>query len=73
MLYRVKVIPNAGRDEVLEDGDDLKVRLRAPATKGKANKALTEILAEHFHVKKRDVRIIKGERSREKVVEVVKE
>ena len=71
MLYRVKVIPNAGRDEVLEAGDGLKVRLRAPATKGKANKALIEILAEHFKVKKKDIRIIKGDRSREKVVEIL--
>jgi uncharacterized protein (TIGR00251 family) len=72
MRYRVKVIPNARRDEVLEDGENLKVRLKGPAAKGKANKALIELLADHFQVKKRDVRIIKGERSREKVVEVLK-
>jgi uncharacterized protein (TIGR00251 family) len=73
MRFKVKVVPNARRDEVLEDGDSLKVRLTVPATKGKANRALIELLAEHFHVKKRDVRIIKGERSREKIIEILRE
>lgn len=73
MRFRVKVIPNAGRNEVLQEGDSLKVRLRAHAAKGKANKAMIELLADHFHVKKRDVMIIKGERSRDKIVEVLKE
>lgn len=72
MRFRVKVVPNSGRDEVLEDGENLKVRLKAPAVKGKANKALIEVLANHFNVKKRDIRIVKGDRSREKLVEILK-
>jgi uncharacterized protein (TIGR00251 family) len=71
MLFQVSVIANAGRNEVLEDGNRLKVRLMAPATRGKANKALIKLLADHFDVKKRSIRIIKGERSREKLVEIL--
>jgi uncharacterized protein (TIGR00251 family) len=71
MRFRVKVVANARRNEVLQDGDLLKVRLTAPAIKGKANKALIELLAKHFHVRKRNIRIVKGERSREKLVEIM--
>ena len=46
--------------------------LRAPAVDGKANKALIELLAGHFKVKKKDIEIIKGELSREKVITVNK-
>jgi uncharacterized protein (TIGR00251 family) len=73
MLVKVRVITNAGRNEVLDDSDQLKVRLKAPATKGKANKVLIDVLAKHFHVRKGNVRIVKGERSREKLIEILKD
>jgi len=69
-LIDVKVIPNAKKNAVLREGDKLKVYVNAPAVSGKANKAVVEMLAEFFKVKKRDVNIVRGERSREKVVEV---
>ena len=68
----VKVIPNAKRDEVV-DGDVLKVYVRAPAVGGRANRAVIEVLAEFFNVRKGCVRIVLGERSREKVVDVCRE
>jgi uncharacterized protein (TIGR00251 family) len=68
----VKVIPNAKRDEVV-DGDVLKVYVRAPAVDGKANKAVIKALAEFFNVRKSCIRIVLGERSREKVVDVIRE
>ena len=50
----------------------MKVYLTAPAVEGKANKALIEFLSEHFGVKKRDIKILLGEKSRNKVVEILK-
>lgn len=72
MRVSVLVVPNAGRNGVVEEGDHLKVYVRAPPVKGKANEAVIEVLAEFFGVKKGDIRIISGERSREKVVEIRK-
>lgn len=69
-MINIKVIPNAKKNEVIEEGDRLKVRVTAPAIDGKANKAVAEILAEFFKVKKRDIRIIRGEKTREKVIEI---
>ncbi|ACB07219.1 DUF167 domain-containing protein [Candidatus Korarchaeum cryptofilum] len=72
MRVSVLVVPNAGRNGVVEEGDHLRVYVRAPPVKGKANEAVIEVLAEFFGVKKSDIRIISGERSREKVVEIRK-
>lgn len=70
MRVNIRVIPNAKKNDVSEEGEKLKVYVKAPAVDGKANKAMIEVLAEYFKVKKGDIRIIRGERSREKVVEV---
>lgn len=69
-VVNIKVFPNAKKNEVSEEEDRLKVRVTALAVGGKANKAAIEVLAEYFKVKKRDIRIIRGEKSREKVIEV---
>lgn len=67
----VKVIPKASRAEVVGlEGDILKVKLTAPPEGGRANKQLIEVLARHFNVPKRAVRILKGETSRQKIVEI---
>ncbi len=70
MKLRVKVIPNARKQEVIE-GEVLKVKVRAPPEGGRANEELIEVLAKHFNVPKRNVRIISGFKSRCKLVEVI--
>ena len=70
MLIKVRVTPNAKKTEIIKEGEILKVRLKASAVDGKANSALIEILAGYFRVRKSGVRIVKGQKSRQKVVEV---
>lgn len=70
MILQIKVIPNAKKERVLEEESCLKVYLTVPARQGKANKALIKLLSAHFNVQKRQVVIIKGEKSHNKVVEV---
>jgi len=70
MIVNVKVVPNAKRNKIIEENGKLKVYLNAPAVDGKANQALVEFLAEHYNVKRRQVTIIRGEKNREKVVEI---
>ncbi len=57
--------------EVGEEGERLKVRLTAPPVDGAANEALVALLAERLGVPKRQVVIVRGATSRQKVVEVV--
>ena len=70
MKINIKVIPNAKHNKLVEEFGRLKVYLTAPAVEGKANEALIEFLAEHFKVKKNKISIIRGVKSREKIVEV---
>jgi len=69
MLVRVQ--PRASRDEIagVVDGA-LKVRLQAPALEDRANVALCEYLAQLLKTPKSAVRILSGDRSRIKRVEV---
>ena len=72
-VISIKVIPNAKKNKISDEDGKLKVRVNAPAVGGKANKAVVEVLAGFFEVKKKDIRIIRGEKSREKVIAVNKE
>jgi hypothetical protein len=67
---KIKVVPNARKNKVFEEGERLKVYVTSPPTGGKANKAVIKLLADFFEVKRGDVKIIKGEKSREKIVEI---
>ena len=71
MKINIKIIPNAKKDKIIQDAGNLKVYVTAPAVDGKANKALVELVADHFDVAKSSVKIIKGEKSRNKVLEIV--
>jgi len=65
------VQPRAPRDEVSGvHGDALKIRLAAPPVDGAANDALVNFLAAVFAVPRRAVRILAGESSRSKLVEI---
>ena len=55
-------------DEVV-DGI-LKVRVMAPAVEGAANNALVRLLSDELGVSRRDVRIVAGASSRQKLVVV---
>ena len=66
---KVKVFPKAKKERVEKEGELLKVYVNAPAVDGKANSAVIESLAEYFGKKKSQVRIVLGEKSREKVIE----
>jgi len=72
MLLTIKVIPNASKSRVVEEKGSLKVYVNSPPVDGKANKELIEVLADHFNVKKNRISIIRGEKSRTKVINVAK-
>jgi uncharacterized protein (TIGR00251 family) len=72
VIFEVRVQPRASRDEVAGVyGGALKIRLRAPALENKANEALVEFLAELLKRPKSAVRILGGERSRTKRIEIL--
>ncbi|MFI5309937.1 MAG: DUF167 domain-containing protein [Gemmatimonadales bacterium] len=69
--FAVRVQPRSSREGVDGvHGDALKVRVHAPPVEGAANAAVIEVIAAALGVPKRAVRIVTGETSRSKVVEV---
>lgn len=67
----LKTIPNAPRDEIVGWlGAALKVKVRAPALEGRANDALLDFLARELGVPRRAVALIRGDKSRHKVVRI---
>ena len=67
----LKTIPNAPRNEIVGWlGAALKVKVHAPAVEGKANDELIDFLAEKLGVHRRSVTLLRGEKSRQKVVQI---
>ncbi len=69
-IIEVRVVPNAKRNEIKDEEGKFKVYITAPPVDGKANKLLIEILAKHLGVKKSHINIIKGEKSRDKIIQI---
>lgn len=72
----VKITPKAAKNEIRGWEEDLfgerilKVTVTSPPEKGKANKALIDLLAKHYGMPKNAFSIIRGETSRIKVIEI---
>jgi len=63
--------PGAKRSEVAGlHGAAVRIRVAAPALEDRANAALVEFLADRFGVPIRSVRLLAGERSRQKRFEI---
>jgi uncharacterized protein (TIGR00251 family) len=67
----LKVIPNAPRNEVAGWlGAALKIKIHAPALEGRANDELLGFLAERLGVPRRNLTLLRGDKSRRKVVHI---
>ena len=66
---RLRVLPSSSRQavEILPDGT-VKASLKSPPEKGKANRELVKVLARLLHVKRGEIKIKSGLKSREKSI-----
>ena len=67
----MRVTPSEGRDSI--DGwygHALRVRVSAPAERGKANEALIRLLAERLEIEAHRIRIVRGLTTRNKLLEI---
>jgi hypothetical protein len=67
----VKVIPGSSRSRVVgRYGDGIKVQVAAVAERGKANKAVIEVIAEAFGLRESQVVIVSGHTQPRKMVQI---
>ena len=69
MIYKVSVTFH--KDFLEINKDEIAIGITAEPQKGKANKELIEKISKHFDVPKSNVRILSGEKSKKKLVEVI--
>jgi hypothetical protein len=70
-LFVVRVTPRAARDEIAGwQGDELRVRLRAPPVDGRANEALLRLLATRLSVPPSSIELVSGATARVKRLRV---
>jgi uncharacterized protein (TIGR00251 family) len=68
---KVKVVPGSSRNEIVGWlGEALKIKVTAPPERGKANKAVVELLAAALGIATDDVIVVSGHSSPAKVVAV---
>jgi len=67
----VKVLPNASVNEIVGfEGDALKIRIKAPPEKDKANVELIRFLAKKLKISRSDITLLKGRKSKLKLLEI---
>jgi len=66
----LRVIPRAKQNKITTESDGtLRIHITAAPVDGAANTAVIKMLAEHFGVPKTQIKIVRGDTSRTKIVE----
>ncbi len=69
LTLKIKVEPRSSKSGIVGPyGNARKVKLTSPPVEGKANKELIEVLAKGFGIAKKDIEIISGQSSKNKIV-----
>ena len=69
--YLVTVKPGSSQEKIVTTGEnELTVYLRAKPHDGEANTALIKLLSKHFRVPKTTIKVICGNKSRNKILEI---
>jgi hypothetical protein len=71
MLIKVKVFPGSKEEQIIEKSkDSFEIRVKEKPQMGLANKAVISLVSYYFEISIKNVRIIKGFRERNKILEV---
>lgn len=66
----VKVTTGAKSNGFKKENGLYYIRIMAKAIDGKANKSIIEFLAKELNIKKKDIEIIRGEKSSKKIISI---
>lgn len=70
LLYSV-LVKSSSNEQMSIVGNEIIISIVSPPEKGRANAELVKKLARHFRVEPKRVRIVRGMKSRKKVVEII--
>ena len=71
MIIKIKVKPSSEKQEIKKIGDEeYKVNLKKPAEDNKANLELIKLLSKKLKVSSKNIKIIKGLTSKNKIVKI---
>jgi len=71
VIFHIHVVPKSAKNECAGiQGDAIKLKLTAPPVEGQANDACIRFLSDLLSVKKNQVTIISGHKSRKKTVAI---
>lgn len=71
MIINAKIKPESGKQEIKKiNENDYKISLKSKPEDNKANIELLKLLKRYFKVEVGDIKIIKGVRNRNKIVEI---
>ncbi|OGH93591.1 MAG: hypothetical protein A2538_05190 [Candidatus Magasanikbacteria bacterium RIFOXYD2_FULL_41_14] len=86
MIIKIRVLPRSSKNEIVgpmadetlsvsnghaQRGGTIKVKLTAPPVDGKANEALIELLSKKYQIPKSRIKIISGQKSKNKTLEIL--
>lgn len=73
MKINVKVTTKSKKDGIEFDSNQnlYKIKISIVPEEGKANKALIELLASYFKVKRSEIKIMTGKTSKTKIIEII--
>ena len=72
LILSLYIQPGAKSSEIVGlHGDALKIKLASPPIDGRANAALLKFIAAQFDIPLRQVKLIRGEKSRHKTIEIM--
>lgn len=73
-LLKIKAIPGSSKNEIMRvENNELIIKIKAQAEKGKANKELIKFLSKKFSCSKTNIEFKSGENSRHKTLMVPQE
>ncbi len=70
MNIQVVVKVGSSKNEISKDGVVYTVKLRSKPIKNSANIELVDLLSKHFGISKTSIRILKGLKSKSKLIEI---
>lgn len=70
--FEIKVITKGSCDKIYLENNIIKVKIREIPENGKANKAIIDLFSKTFKIPKKNIEIIRGEKSSNKILKISK-